>query len=72
MFTNFVPISPVPPITTIFIFFSYAFELTFEEREQVGVDDVGVRRDHAVRQIFDVGLSKAFAQRRKMSDGCNI
>ena len=25
------------------------FRLTFEEREQVGVDDVGLRRDHAVR-----------------------
>jgi hypothetical protein len=25
------------------------FGLTFEEREQVGIDDVGLRRNHAVR-----------------------
>jgi hypothetical protein len=62
--TTFDPMRPVPPITTIFILllicvclelFSLSdsgFGLTFEEREQVGVDDVGLRRDHAVRQIF--------------------
>src|SRR6266480_905002 len=51
---------------------SYAFvsrrivlaqSLTFEEREQVGVDDVGLRRDHAVRQIFVQAIS------RRSSDG---
>ena len=26
--------------------------LTFDEREQVSIHDVGVRGDHAVRQIF--------------------
>ena len=32
--------------------------VSFEEREQIGIDDVCVRRDHAVRQVF-VGLQRA-------------
>jgi hypothetical protein len=39
------------------------FRLTFEEREQIGVDDVGLRRDHAVRQVFVQAIS------RRSSDG---
>ena len=35
--------------------------LTIDEREQIGVDDVGVRRDHAVRQVL-VGLERAILE----------
>ena len=40
-------------------------ELTFDEREQVGVDDVGLRRDHAVRQslyVFSVPFLRSLAE----------
>jgi hypothetical protein len=40
-----------------------SFESAFNKREQVGVDDVGLRRDHAVRQIFVQAIS------RRSSDG---
>src|SRR4029453_2661929 len=63
MFTTFDPMRPVPPITTIliclFIFLLLQrFDcpecscLSFDEVEQVGVDDVGVRRDHPVKQVL--------------------
>src|SRR5436190_8219948 len=68
MLTTFDPISPVPPITTIFILLLVfplflrtvaflkvsvsRFGLTFDEREQVGVDDVGLRRRHSMGEVF--------------------
>ena len=41
------------------------FSLTFEKREQVGVDDVGLRRDHAVGQslyVFSVPFFRSLAE----------
>src|ERR1700730_3527525 len=59
LFTTLVPISRVPPITTIFMLL---YESAFEEREQIGIDDVCVRRDHAVRQVF-VGFQRAVLEK---------
>src|SRR5204863_3547498 len=50
------PIRPVPPITTIFILdfslLSQRAGLALDEGEKVGIDHVGVRRAHAMRELL--------------------
>src|SRR5216117_3632288 len=56
METVFEPIRPVPPITTIFILdfslLSQRAGLALDEGEKVGIDHVGVRRAHAMRELL--------------------
>src|SRR5437762_2701566 len=56
METVFGPIRPVPPITTIFILdfslLSQRAGLALDEGEKVGIDHVGVRRAHAMRELL--------------------
>src|SRR5438034_2028518 len=56
MATVFEPIRPVPPITTIFILhlslLSQRAGSALDEGEEVGIDHVGVRRAHAVRELL--------------------
>src|SRR4029453_15369174 len=68
MFTAFDPMRPVPPIITFFIFFFYlcllleglfseelsdsGVGLIFDEREQLGIDNVSLGRNHAVRVVL--------------------
>src|SRR5256714_13997150 len=56
MATVFEPIRPVPPITTIFILhlslLSQRAGSALDEGEKIGIDHVGVRRAHAVRELL--------------------
>src|SRR6059058_2339629 len=56
METVFEPIRPVPPITTIFILdfslLSQRVGLALDEGEKVGIDHVGMRRAHAMRELL--------------------
>src|SRR2546425_1952744 len=56
MATVFEPIRPVPPITTIFIsdlsLLSQRAGSALDEGEKVGIDHVGVRRAHAMRELL--------------------
>src|SRR2546430_593776 len=56
METVFEPIRPVPPITTIFILdfslLSQRADLALDEGEKVGIDHVGMRRAHAMRELL--------------------
>src|SRR6266566_4439065 len=65
MATVFEPIRPVPPITTIFILHlslvSQRAGSALDEGEKVGIDHVGVRRAHAVRELL-VDLQGAFSE----------
>src|SRR2546422_3017014 len=56
MGTAFEPMRPVPPMTTIFMLdlslLSQRAGSGLDEGEKVGIDDVGVRRAHAVRELL--------------------
>src|SRR5437763_10872460 len=65
METVFEPIRPVPPITTIFILdfslLSQRAGLALDEGEKVGIDHVGMRRAHAMRELL-VDLQGALSE----------
>src|SRR3989449_10920515 len=56
MATVFEPIRPVPPMTTIFILdlslASQCVGSALDEGEKIGIDHVGVRRAHAMRELL--------------------